>query len=200
MTTSEHGWESITDAPCPRGCGGTVRWAEAGYVPGYRCCDLCDARYIGDPSTGRLCRRPGRAKRVTAARIAARARSLEAAQRNAAAAVRNVYGRSLREADLRGTTEGGSHGACLCVGRIRRALAQYAVVGLSDAPEAIEARARYGAELAAAETIERAVRGEVEHMTEDAVMICGPGDGWVWRERPSVHLTRDEMRARRVWR
>jgi hypothetical protein len=30
-------WDSETDVPCPRcGCQGTIRWAEAGYVPGYR--------------------------------------------------------------------------------------------------------------------------------------------------------------------
>lgn len=31
-------WTSVTDVPCPCG-GGMVRWAEAGYVPGYRICD-----------------------------------------------------------------------------------------------------------------------------------------------------------------
>ena len=34
------GWPSITDVPCPlSGCCGILRWAEAGYVPGYRICD-----------------------------------------------------------------------------------------------------------------------------------------------------------------
>jgi hypothetical protein len=39
-------WASITDRPCPAGCGGTVRWAEAGYVPGYRICDGCGRHYL----------------------------------------------------------------------------------------------------------------------------------------------------------
>jgi hypothetical protein len=33
-------WDDITDVSCPIvGCEGTLRWAEAGYVPGYRICD-----------------------------------------------------------------------------------------------------------------------------------------------------------------
>ena len=34
-------WVSVTDVPCPM-CGtGTIRWNEAGYVPGSRICDGC---------------------------------------------------------------------------------------------------------------------------------------------------------------
>lgn len=40
-------WPAITDVPCPCGCGGTIRWAEAGYVPGYRVCDTCGRHFIG---------------------------------------------------------------------------------------------------------------------------------------------------------
>lgn len=32
-------WPAVTDVPCPvEGCGQTVVWYEAGYVPGYRVC------------------------------------------------------------------------------------------------------------------------------------------------------------------
>ena len=34
-------WANVTDVPCPTGCGGTVFWAEAGFVPGYRICNKC---------------------------------------------------------------------------------------------------------------------------------------------------------------
>lgn len=40
------GWAGITDIPCPR-CTGTIRWAEAGRVPGARECDGCGAQYLG---------------------------------------------------------------------------------------------------------------------------------------------------------
>jgi len=39
-------WGAVTDVPCPADCGGTVRWAEAGYVPGYRICDQCGRHYM----------------------------------------------------------------------------------------------------------------------------------------------------------
>ncbi len=39
------GWESVTDVPCLFKCDGTIRWAEAGYVPGYRICDGCGRHY-----------------------------------------------------------------------------------------------------------------------------------------------------------
>ena len=32
-------WEGTTGVPCP--CGGTIRWAEAGFAPGDRACDRC---------------------------------------------------------------------------------------------------------------------------------------------------------------
>jgi hypothetical protein len=39
-------WISVTDVPCPTKCGGTVRWAEAGHVPGYRVCDGCGTAWF----------------------------------------------------------------------------------------------------------------------------------------------------------
>ena len=40
-------WNSVTDVPCPvPGCGQTIVWWEAGYVPGYRVC----MRRISDES------------------------------------------------------------------------------------------------------------------------------------------------------
>lgn len=39
-------WASMTDIPCPLRCGGTLRWAEAGYVPGYRICDKCNGHFL----------------------------------------------------------------------------------------------------------------------------------------------------------
>lgn len=38
-------WSSVTDVPCPL-CEGTVRWAEAGFVPGYRICDGCGQHWM----------------------------------------------------------------------------------------------------------------------------------------------------------
>jgi hypothetical protein len=32
-------WPAVTDVPCPVCHQGTLRWAEAGYAPGYRICD-----------------------------------------------------------------------------------------------------------------------------------------------------------------
>jgi hypothetical protein len=34
-------WASVTDVPCPVCGDGTIRWHEAGYVPGSRLCDGC---------------------------------------------------------------------------------------------------------------------------------------------------------------
>lgn len=34
-------WANVTDVPCPICESGTIRWAEAGYVPGSRFCDGC---------------------------------------------------------------------------------------------------------------------------------------------------------------
>lgn len=40
-------WELVTDVPCPRpSCNGTIRWHEAGFVPGYRCCDTCLQHFL----------------------------------------------------------------------------------------------------------------------------------------------------------
>ncbi|MBE3602489.1 hypothetical protein IMX07_02490 [bacterium] len=36
-------WGGTTDVPCS--CGGLIRWAEAGYVPGARACDRCLVLY-----------------------------------------------------------------------------------------------------------------------------------------------------------
>ncbi|OFW37671.1 MAG: hypothetical protein A3J29_06260 [Acidobacteria bacterium RIFCSPLOWO2_12_FULL_67_14b] len=42
-------WSAVTDVPCPAdACTGTIRWAEAGYVPGYRICDGCGRHYQAD--------------------------------------------------------------------------------------------------------------------------------------------------------
>ena len=38
-------WAAVTDVPCPC-CDGTIRWAEAGYVPGYRICDFCGRHFV----------------------------------------------------------------------------------------------------------------------------------------------------------
>lgn len=39
-------WPNVTDIGCPVArCVGLVRWAEAGYVPGYRICDACGRHY-----------------------------------------------------------------------------------------------------------------------------------------------------------
>jgi hypothetical protein len=39
-------WAAVTDVPCPCCDGGTIRWAEAGYVPGYRICDGCGRHFL----------------------------------------------------------------------------------------------------------------------------------------------------------
>jgi len=40
-------WSTVTDVACPReACQGIIRWAENGYVPGYRICDGCGAHFI----------------------------------------------------------------------------------------------------------------------------------------------------------
>lgn len=41
-------WPSVTDVACPCCAGGTVRWFEAGYVPGYRICDKCHQHFLAD--------------------------------------------------------------------------------------------------------------------------------------------------------
>ena len=45
-------WAAVTDVPCPiPSCNGTVRWAEAGYVPGYRICDECERHFLAKGTT-----------------------------------------------------------------------------------------------------------------------------------------------------
>jgi hypothetical protein len=40
-------WSAVTDVPCPLdSCDGMLRWAENGYVPGYRICDHCGRHYL----------------------------------------------------------------------------------------------------------------------------------------------------------
>lgn len=39
-------WGSVTDIPCPLKCDGIIRWAENGYVPGYRICDRCSRHFM----------------------------------------------------------------------------------------------------------------------------------------------------------
>ena len=51
MPTYREYWPAVTDVPCPRQCGGTVRWAEAGYVPGYRICDGCGRHFLAGGTT-----------------------------------------------------------------------------------------------------------------------------------------------------
>lgn len=37
--------EANADIPCPTACGGKIRWAEAGFMPGHRICEHCGRRY-----------------------------------------------------------------------------------------------------------------------------------------------------------
>lgn len=46
-------WPAVTDVPCPRCRRGLVRWAEAGYVPGYRVCDGCGQAWFAAGDAGR---------------------------------------------------------------------------------------------------------------------------------------------------
>ena len=39
-------WALVTDVPCPCCVTGTIRWHEAGYVPGYRICDGCHRNFL----------------------------------------------------------------------------------------------------------------------------------------------------------
>ena len=71
-------WAAVTDVPCPVCDAGMVRWAEAGYGPGYRVCDACGRHYqaqgtSGAPALARLRRQ------WTAAERAERVRELRAA-------------------------------------------------------------------------------------------------------------------------
>lgn len=47
-------WASVTAIPCPLPeCDGTVQWAEAGYVPGYRICDKCGHHFLASGTVDR---------------------------------------------------------------------------------------------------------------------------------------------------
>lgn len=47
LTGRQDYWRAVTDVPCPAlKCDGTIRWAEAGYVPGYRICDGCGRHFL----------------------------------------------------------------------------------------------------------------------------------------------------------
>ena len=39
-------WEAVTDVECPCCEDGIIRWAEAGFVPGYRICDKCGRHFL----------------------------------------------------------------------------------------------------------------------------------------------------------
>jgi len=55
-------WKAVTNVPCPSECGGTIQWAEAGYVPGYRICDGCGRHFVakGDSNKPVLVEVPNR--------------------------------------------------------------------------------------------------------------------------------------------
>lgn len=81
-------YATITDIPCRVAhCPGLLRWAEAGYVPGYRICDCCGSHYavVGDALKIHRRRRPSPAKiaRMHGIRTAA-ARAQDAADDRAA--------------------------------------------------------------------------------------------------------------------
>ena len=65
-------WPAVTDVPCPCDCIGVIRWAEAGYVPGYRICDEC----------GRHFQAGGTAAAPTLQRVGRRRSNLSAAARH----------------------------------------------------------------------------------------------------------------------
>lgn len=209
MTTNTiSSWEQITDVPCPRECGGMLRWDEAGHVPGYRTCEACHAHYLGSPGST-LVRQPGRARRVTAKTMHGLASAQDANKRVAQDAVKKVYGRSLENADQRAGR--GPWGPALDIGAVRHAIANFREVGLSD--DASSAEARFRSELKEADEIQRSVRAlfrdgqaEVSCMTDDAVMIYSvipvrqTADGWRWKSAPHALLTDEERSARGIWR
>jgi hypothetical protein len=41
-------WGSVTSVPCPACEQGTLRWAEAAFVQGYRICDTCHRHFVTD--------------------------------------------------------------------------------------------------------------------------------------------------------
>lgn len=46
-------WPSVTNVPCPWCKTGTIRWAEDGFVPGYRICDGCGQHALVKGTTQR---------------------------------------------------------------------------------------------------------------------------------------------------
>lgn len=46
-------WAAVTDVLCPICATGTIRWAEAGYVAGYRICDGCHRHFLADGNAAR---------------------------------------------------------------------------------------------------------------------------------------------------
>lgn len=57
-------WGAVTDVSCPCCASGTIRWAEGGYVPGYRICDDCGRHFLagGNASAPTLTQMPERRK------------------------------------------------------------------------------------------------------------------------------------------
>ena len=63
-STSGDYWAAVTDVACPVCATGKLRWAEAGYVPGYRICDNCKRHFLAAgtlaaPNVRRVGRRKG---------------------------------------------------------------------------------------------------------------------------------------------
>ena len=107
MTTATAiGWESVTDVACPNCQHGIVRWAEAGYVPGWRECDVCGRQYMGDPTTGQLDPRRGPTHRCTAKRVA----EVQAARQRATSAQLHRASGLARQAGERDAMTGSYHG------------------------------------------------------------------------------------------
>ena len=82
VTDPHDRWAAITDVPCPidGDRGGIIRWAEAGYVSGYRICDRCGAHFLlglwpedHTPTHLSLYRMRGCRSHVAQRRLAARA-------------------------------------------------------------------------------------------------------------------------------
>jgi hypothetical protein len=60
-------WPAVTDVPCPVCDVGYIRWAEAGYAPGYRICDGCGRHFLaaGTATAPTLLRFRSRRSRVS---------------------------------------------------------------------------------------------------------------------------------------
>lgn len=50
MQPADNWSAAVTDVPCPACGAGTLRWHEAGTVPGYRRCDGCGAEFTSNGS------------------------------------------------------------------------------------------------------------------------------------------------------